>query len=395
MNRGAKVYAGGSSTGGSPERHRKSFTAEQSGRLSNMLSQAISLRISPISPGDGSTQGAVSMRFSPSARLFGGRPIQSDICATPSRKNTERRGNLGSMRSNSIAALSQASTGNENDEEEFDVDESRKKIEIDIESMMSNIQAESSNKMNLNTVSKPKEAIQMETPSTMRGSIFIQDENMTRLSASSHLLATPLLQDITSSSPMTASKDICERSEGMTDRASYHTSGKRSIRRVSCDNISRQSSNISRLSFVSGSSIISNPEGKLETGNKEEAAVLIVDDSAANRKMLGRLMRGRSAVCEVAEDGQEAVDRINQMKKDNITLYDIILMDWEMPRMNGPTATKTLREIGYQGLIIGLTGNTGSEEVKEFISHGADHVLCKPLEIEKYDKIVKEYKNSH
>ena len=52
-----------------------------------------------------------------------------------------------------------------------------------------------------------------------------------------------------------------------------------------------------------------------------------------------------------------------------------------------------MRKKGYSGLIVGLTGDTGEEDVKHFKSHGADNVLPKPFNIDELDDIVKEFRN--
>jgi CheY-like chemotaxis protein len=59
--------------------------------------------------------------------------------------------------------------------------------------------------------------------------------------------------------------------------------------------------------------------------------------------------------------------------------YDAILIDDSMPEMRGPEAVKIVRGRGYDGLIIGITGNTGKEEIDYFIAQGANTVLQKPL----------------
>lgn len=61
-----------------------------------------------------------------------------------------------------------------------------------------------------------------------------------------------------------------------------------------------------------------------------------------------------------------------------------------MPRMRGKEATKHIREIGYDGVIIGVTGNAMDEDIREFISSGADLVLPKPFDIEQFLKHVNE-----
>jgi CheY-like chemotaxis protein len=57
-------------------------------------------------------------------------------------------------------------------------------------------------------------------------------------------------------------------------------------------------------------------------------------------------------------------------------------MDFEMPVMNGPSATARLRELGCACLIVGVTGNVLPTDVNIFRDHGADAVLTKPLVLE-------------
>ena len=109
--------------------------------------------------------------------------------------------------------------------------------------------------------------------------------------------------------------------------------------------------------------------------------ILVVDDSPFNRKMLVRLMTSRGFDCAQAEDGADAV-RVYQEMTENGHEIEFMLMDFEMPVMNGPTATKKLRELGCKCLIVGVTGNVLPDQVATFKSHGADAVLPKPLVIE-------------
>mmetsp|Transcript_25849 Transcript_25849/g.55888 ORF Transcript_25849/g.55888 Transcript_25849/m.55888 type:complete len:139 (+) Transcript_25849:1-417(+) len=59
-----------------------------------------------------------------------------------------------------------------------------------------------------------------------------------------------------------------------------------------------------------------------------------------------------------------------------------------MPVMNGPTATKHLREIGCDSYIVGVTGNVMQADVDVFIEHGANAVLAKPLRIEIFESMM-------
>ena len=112
---------------------------------------------------------------------------------------------------------------------------------------------------------------------------------------------------------------------------------------------------------------------------------LVVDDSLPNRKMLVRLLERAGHTCLSASNGQEAVEIMDAdftaAKHDqNYDPIDSILMDYEMPVLNGPDATKILREKGYSNVtIIGVTGNVLVDDINFFTSAGANKVLPKPV----------------
>lgn len=142
---------------------------------------------------------------------------------------------------------------------------------------------------------------------------------------------------------------------------------------------------------------------------------LVVDDTPSNLKMSTRLLlRNGVDECVQAADGQEAVDKYvaardaamrdataafeqqlaeqgdagGQLASNKLTQlrssiepFDAILMDFEMPVLNGPLATAKLREIGCMAPILGVTGNVLPEDVNIFKDHGADSVLSKPLKL--------------
>jgi signal transduction histidine kinase len=89
--------------------------------------------------------------------------------------------------------------------------------------------------------------------------------------------------------------------------------------------------------------------------------VLVVDDSRLNRKMLLKCLISRGHVCTEAGDGLEAIEavkkRIGHATGCRGKPFDAILMDFVMPNMDGPTATKEIRALGYTAPIFGVTGN--------------------------------------
>jgi len=115
-----------------------------------------------------------------------------------------------------------------------------------------------------------------------------------------------------------------------------------------------------------------------------KVSVLIVDDSDLSRKMLNRALERRDYSCEEAEDGLQAVALVQSAIAASRRI-DVILMDYEMPIMNGPTATKRIIEMGFQGVIFGVTGNVVQTELKTFLAAGARAVFPKPLDLDKLE----------
>jgi signal transduction histidine kinase/CheY-like chemotaxis protein len=89
--------------------------------------------------------------------------------------------------------------------------------------------------------------------------------------------------------------------------------------------------------------------------------LLVVDDSRLNRKMLLKCLRADGHTCSEAEDGWEAIamvkERIGHGTGGHGRPFDAVLMDFVMPNMDGPTATKEIRALGYTAPIFGVTGN--------------------------------------
>ena len=125
--------------------------------------------------------------------------------------------------------------------------------------------------------------------------------------------------------------------------------------------------------------------------------VLVVDDSSLNRKMLCKLLLTVKCSMEEADDGLKAVEKVQARMAENTGLnrmYDVILMDFVMPNMDGPTATHKIRALGYSGPILGVTGNTLESDVKHFMLCGANAVIPKPFDLNLFKVLMKEHKAS-
>lgn len=122
--------------------------------------------------------------------------------------------------------------------------------------------------------------------------------------------------------------------------------------------------------------------------------ILIVDDSNLNRKLLCKVLKSSGYSCEEAADGLCAVDKVKSKMASKSGNYDVILMDFVMPNMDGPAATQIIRTLGYTGPIFGLTGNALSSDMKFFTDHGANAVLAKPFDFTTFKQLLKTTKES-
>ena len=111
-----------------------------------------------------------------------------------------------------------------------------------------------------------------------------------------------------------------------------------------------------------------------------QLAVLVVDDSSLNRNMLCRTLKAFFVIAGEVESGGAAVSFIASQMARGEALVDAIIMDYRMPGMDGPTAAKAIRGMGYNRVIVGVTGNVLAEDMNHFITCGANAVMMKPVD---------------
>ena len=121
-----------------------------------------------------------------------------------------------------------------------------------------------------------------------------------------------------------------------------------------------------------------------EDVNLNDLKVLLVEDNEMNREIAEEILSESGVIVTVAEDGDIAVDIVRNSAPDDI---DIILMDVQMPRMNGYEATKAIRSLEDKSLasipIIAMTANAFEEDRRDAAEAGMDAHLSKPIEITK------------
>ncbi len=96
-------------------------------------------------------------------------------------------------------------------------------------------------------------------------------------------------------------------------------------------------------------------------------------------------MKSQGVQVEVANNGREGVDRAMS------TIFDVVLMDLQMPVMNGYEATKTLRAGGYRIPIVALTAHATKQDKDLCLSSGFSAYLTKPLDTDLLFRTLNEF----
>lgn len=121
--------------------------------------------------------------------------------------------------------------------------------------------------------------------------------------------------------------------------------------------------------------------------------VLIVEDNLVNQRVLAKQLKNLGMRVTVANHGMEALEHL---RKTQYCMHDsglggqklsLILLDWEMPIMDGLTCVREIRNLQSQGLVkghvpvIAVTANVRSEQVAQALDAGMDDVISKPFRI--------------
>jgi PAS domain S-box-containing protein len=102
--------------------------------------------------------------------------------------------------------------------------------------------------------------------------------------------------------------------------------------------------------------------------------ILLAEDSPDNQLLASRFLRLAGASVDVVNNGKEAIELLGQKK------YDVVLMDLQMPVMDGYEATAALRKNGFKGKILALTAHASNEEREHCLRSGFDGHIKKPID---------------
>jgi CheY-like chemotaxis protein len=111
--------------------------------------------------------------------------------------------------------------------------------------------------------------------------------------------------------------------------------------------------------------------------------ILIADDVRINRMIIISLLKDTNIIIDEAENGYEAVEMIQKSPAGH---YLLVLMDMQMPKMDGCTATRIIRDLQHPDAatlpIIAMTANVFKEDVQEVLDAGMNGHIGKPIDIQ-------------
>ena len=135
------------------------------------------------------------------------------------------------------------------------------------------------------------------------------------------------------------------------------------------------------------------PEEAEETSPLSGMKFLCAEDNAINAEILQMLLETKGASCTICPNGQEIVDAFASVKPGD---YDMILMDIQMPVMDGLEATRRIRSgenpLGRTIPILAMTANAFLEDMQKSKEAGMDEHLSKPVDISALEQVVKRFR---
>ncbi|MCB0031912.1 MAG: response regulator, partial [Anaerolineales bacterium] len=128
-----------------------------------------------------------------------------------------------------------------------------------------------------------------------------------------------------------------------------------------------------------------------EFAQRVPLTILVAEDNRVNQKLIERVLTKLGYQPMVVENGQLAVEELSQQS------YDVVLMDIQMPILDGVSATREIRASlakDNQPHIIALTANAMAGDREHYLANGMDDYLSKPLRLEELKNALERFNNS-
>jgi osomolarity two-component system sensor histidine kinase SLN1 len=120
--------------------------------------------------------------------------------------------------------------------------------------------------------------------------------------------------------------------------------------------------------------------------------VLVAEDNKTNQEVVLRMLKLEEIYdVTIARDGQEALDLVKESMHGTAAPFNLVLMDVQMPTMDGLQSTRLIREIGYRAPIVALTAFSEESNIRDCLDSGMNFFLSKPIRRPQLKKVLKDY----
>ncbi len=126
-------------------------------------------------------------------------------------------------------------------------------------------------------------------------------------------------------------------------------------------------------------------EVEVDLSESKSYKVLVVEDNKINQIVTKRLLENHKFICEIVDDGFQAIEILEQQE------FDAILMDINMPKINGFDTTKIIRKKGYTIPVIAVTAFEKQEIIERARDAQINDVIAKPFEAYKLFRMIRKY----
>ncbi|MCM1133928.1 MAG: response regulator, partial [Ruminococcus flavefaciens] len=120
--------------------------------------------------------------------------------------------------------------------------------------------------------------------------------------------------------------------------------------------------------------------------------ILLVEDNELNREIAMAILEESGFEVETAPDGTDAVEMVENAEENH---YDAVLMDVQMPTMDGYEATRTIRTLPRNDVktlpIIAMTANALEEDKEAALKNGMDAHIAKPIDIDTFMSVLEKF----
>jgi signal transduction histidine kinase/CheY-like chemotaxis protein len=123
--------------------------------------------------------------------------------------------------------------------------------------------------------------------------------------------------------------------------------------------------------------------------NMSNGKILVAEDNPSNQKLMTILLQKMGLDVTIAEDGQKAIDKCAE------ETFDLILMDMQMPNVNGYEATRQLRSQDLKTPIIAVTANAMMGDEEKCLEAGCDGYISKPIDRVKLGEVINSHLGAH